>query len=270
MLLLRASAAHLPLVPGDISDAQYEQLQTVRIKAKEFLDREDCQFGSAPAWTAFAKALREADMVRPRALFPADCCAAAIEPIAPLARKILERHGVDAPPEGQAPLRCAAISPRPYLAAPSRPPNASPGRCAHDSECASDAERASSLRLRCAKMATDGAAVKTLLFVGSNARNEEKVWSTLHEVGTQAVVLAPCGSCEGSAQSQAHAFTKPLHEAGWDEEPHVVNPDDLLAFNTTNTASETSVAAWTHVLRAFGFVPDGAAVRAALQQARVW
>ena len=40
MMLLQASASYQPLVPGDISDAQW-QLQTVRTKAQDFIDRED-------------------------------------------------------------------------------------------------------------------------------------------------------------------------------------------------------------------------------------
>lgn len=105
MLLLQASASYQPLVPGDISDAQYEQLQTVRTKAQDFIDREDCHLGSSPAWTDFSEAMRGADTVRPRAILSADCCADAVEPVASLSRQLLERHRIYAPPEGQAPLR---------------------------------------------------------------------------------------------------------------------------------------------------------------------
>ena len=85
MLLLHASASYLPLVPGDISDEQYEQLQTVRTKAKEFIDREDCHLGASPAWTDFSDAMRAADTARPRALLAANCCSDAVEPVAALA-----------------------------------------------------------------------------------------------------------------------------------------------------------------------------------------
>ena len=105
MLLLHASASYLPLVPGEISDEQYEQLQTVRTKAQEFIDREDCHLGASPAWTDLSAAMRAADIVRPRALLAADCCGDAVEPVAALARQLLERHRIYAPPEGQAPLQ---------------------------------------------------------------------------------------------------------------------------------------------------------------------
>ena len=155
------------------------------------------------------------------------------------------------------------------------------GRCAHHSECGTEADLAASARLRAAKLAS-GVSVQTLLFLGSQAHNKKKVWETMRDMGTHVLMLSPCASCGGGNASLPEKLFKPLHEALWDmEDLQAVSPDDLLAFNSTHTNPkkltrsiefvrrrvDTSVVAWSDALRAFGVEPDEAAVREVLTAA---